>query len=196
MNSTFLICGYPRSRTMWLSKFLTVEGISVCNHEATEFAGSAEEFWANAEKEAADCEYYGNSDAANIFVLPSLLAERPLTQVVWIERDMIEVARSMKNIGMPINELGLNNLMTMRQVHQKHFDLIIGYEALHSGDVCKMVWDLCLPKVPFDWARWGAFQHQNIGYSKTNPWTHKNTDKLLGWAQREIDDLRAENIIK
>src|SRR6516165_8958202 len=75
MKHTFIICGYPRSRTMWLSRFLTLDGISYCTHEATEFAGSQEQFWSNAEKYAQQCDYYGNSDSANIFVLPALLAE-------------------------------------------------------------------------------------------------------------------------
>lgn len=195
IESAFLICGYPRSRTMWLSQFLTMEGVSVCTHEATEYAGSVEEFWNNAETYAEGLEIYGNSDSANIFVLPALLAERPLTRVVWIERNIVDVARSMKNIGMEFNEIGLRNLMTMRELYRKHFDLVIEYEALRQGDVCAVLWEFCLPRFPFDWARWGAFQHRKIGYSKKNL-PQKSAEKFLRWAQREIDDLKMENIIK
>lgn len=192
MNSTFLICGYPRSRTMWLSKFLTVEGISVCTHEATEFAGSVDEFWRNAESYAQGMDIYGNSDSANIFVLPSLLAEKPLTRVVWVDRPITEVANSMANIGMPFNETGLRNLMTMREMYEEHFDLVVDYEELRIGDVCKMIWEFCLSGIEFDWARWGVFQHQKLGYSKENPMPPKHFQKFLDWVKRDIDELKQE----
>lgn len=181
---------------MWLSKFLTLEDQSVCTHEATEFAGSAEEFWANAESYANGVDIYGNSDSANVFVLPAILAERPLTRVVWIERNIVDVTRSMKNIGMAFNETGIRNMMMMRELNRKHFDLIIEYEALRSGDVCQVLWEFCLPGISFDWSRWGAFQHQKIGYSKKNPMPDKYFQKFLGWVQREIDELKMEGVIK
>lgn len=181
---------------MWLSKLLTVEGKSVCTHEATEFAGSVEEFWKNAESYAHGVEIYGNSDSANIFVLPSLLAEKPLTRVVWIDRPIQEVANSMSKIGMPFNETGLRNMMVMRDLHRKHFDLIINYEDLRDSTICQTVWEFCLPDIPFDWTRWGTFQHQKICYSKKNPMPQKSFNKFLGWVQREIDGLKMEGVIK
>jgi hypothetical protein len=124
------------------------------------------------------------------------LAEHPLTRVVWIDRNIVDVARSMKSIGMEFNEIGLRNLMTMRQLYQKHFDLVIQYEALRSGDACCLLWEFCLPGVPFDWAKWGSLQHKKIGYSKQNPMPEKSCKKFLGWAQQELDDLKMENTIK
>lgn len=196
MNSTFLICSYPRSRTMWLSKFLSVEGVSVCTHEASEFAGSADEFWRNSESYANGADIYGNSDSANIFVLPALLAEKPLTRVVWVDRPITDVARSMAAISMPFTETGLRNLMSMREMYEEHFDLTVNFEDLRSGEACKVVWEFCLPGIPFDWSRWGVFQHQKLGYSKESPMPPKFFQKFLGWVQREIDELKQEKMMR
>lgn len=193
MNSAFLICGYPRSRTFWLSKFLSVPGVSICTHEACEFAGSVEEFWNNAEySTAAGCEFYGNSDSANIYVLRSMLAERPLTKVVWIDRPIDEVRRSMQSIGMPVIEHALENLMIMREYNESCFDMVIPYRDLHYAAVCRQLWEFCLPGVQFSYARWGLYDCQKLGYSKEHPMPQKDFVRFLHWVQHELDGMREE----
>jgi len=184
MKDSFLICAFPRSRTMWLAQFLSVPGVSICTHEATEFAGSAAEFWENAEAYRAPI--YGNSDSANIFVLPALLAERPLTRVIWIARPIVEVARSMKAAKMPFTEQSARTLMVMRDAHKDHFDTIIPFESLERMDVCRWIWEYCLAGVPFDAGRWGLFHSKKIGYSAANPPPPKPYAKFLAFVQREI----------
>ena len=173
---------------MWLSKFLTVPGVSICTHEATEYAGSASEFWSNAEGFCDDSgtEIYGNSDSANTFVLPALLAERPLTRVVWIARPIVEVAKSMKAAKMPFTEQSARTLMVMRDAHKDHFDAVIPFDHLERMDVCRWIWEYCLPGVPFDAGRWGLFHSKKIGYSAANPPPLKPYAKFLAFVQREI----------
>lgn len=172
---------------MWLAQFLSVPGISICTHEATEFAGSAAEFWKNAEVtcRGVGVGTYGNSDSANIFVLPALLAERPLTRVVWIARPIVEVAKSMKAANMPFTEQSARTLMVMRDAHKDHFDLIIEYQDLKRLDACRCLWEFCLPDVPFDVGRWGLFHSKKIGYSAANPPPPKPYAKFLAFVQRE-----------
>jgi hypothetical protein len=188
MNNSFLICAFPRSRTMWLAQFLSVPGVSVTTHEATEFAGSASEFWENAEAacRGAGADIYGNSDSANIFVLPALLAERPLTRVIWIARPIVEVAKSMKAAKMPFTEQSARTLIAMRDAHRDHFDAIITFESLERMDICRWIWEYCLPGVPFDAGRWGLFHSKKIGYSAANPSPLKPYAKFLAFVQREI----------
>jgi hypothetical protein len=144
---------------MWLAHFLSVSGVSVCTHEATEFAGSATEFWQNAENtaESFGVSIYGNSDSANIFVLPALLAER-----------------------------SARTLIAMRDAHQDHFDTVISFKSLERMDVCRWIWEYCLPGVPFDAGRWGLFHSKKIGYSAANPSPLKPYAKFLAFVQREI----------
>lgn len=192
MNSTFLICGYPRSRTMWLSRFLTVPGESMCTHEATEFSGSASEFWNNAERYSQGVDVYGNSDSANVYVLPALLAMRPMTRVVWVSRDIHSVAKSMRAAGMGQAVDGLKTLKYMFDLYIEYFDLVVDFNALSNPEICRMVWEFCLPDIPWDWGRWGQFADRKICYSKENPMPMKSFNKFLGWVRQELHEFRKE----
>lgn len=195
MNSSFLICAFPRSRTFWLSRFLSIDGVSVCTHEATEHAGSAEQFWDNAERSATGCRIYGNSDSANNYVLPSILAKMPLTRVVWIERPMDEVKASMETMGMPMDPESIDNLMHFRRLHEHLFDLVIPFHELCYMPVCKQLWEFCLPGEPFDYGRWGIYSCLKLGYSKESPMPEKDFSKLLRWIMHEVDELRKEKLM-
>jgi len=195
MKSAFVICGYPRSRTMWLSRFLTIPGTSYCDHEAMEFAGSPQEFWENAELHAPGEVIYGDSDSASIYVLRAILAEQPLTRVVWVNRNIVEVAKSMEAAGMPLAEKVLNDLITMHYLYQDCFDMVVDFEALNCGAICREVFEFCLPGVAWDWGRWGMMASQKICYSKENPMPAKSCAKFLPWVEREIAALREERTI-
>jgi hypothetical protein len=176
---------------MWMAKFFTIPGVAVCTHEATEYAGSASEFWKNAEDFCADsgARVYGNSDSANIFVLPALLAEQPLTRIVWIARPIVDVAKSMKAANMPFTEHSARTLIRMRDTYRDHFDLIIEYQELERMDVCRDLWEFCLPNVPFDVGRWGLFHSKKIGYTARDPEPPRQYAKFLAWVQKEIGQL-------
>ena len=174
---------------MWLSKFLSVEGVCVCTHEATEFAGSASEFWTNGEHFANGREFYGNSDSANIFVLPALLAEMPMTRVIWVARPVVEVAKSMKAAGMLCNEKALRTLIDLREKYWNMFDLMVGFRDLQHMEICKGLWEFCLPGVPFDYGRWGRYANRRICYSKEQPFPRKNYDLFLPWVLRELEEV-------
>jgi hypothetical protein len=183
MRDTFLICAFPRSRTLWLSHFLSVPGVSKCTHEATEHAASAQEFWANAECAGADI--YGNSDSANIYVLPSMLAEKPLTRTVWIARPIVEVCASMKAAGLEFTEQAARTLMRMRDEYRVHLDLTIDFHALNSMETCRALWEFVLPGVAFDAGRWGLYADRKIAYGPGNMPPVQATDKFLSWFHDE-----------
>lgn len=192
MTHTFLICGFPRSRTMWLAHFLSVPEVCVCTHEATEFAADAEEFWANGELFARGLDYYGNSDSANLYGLRSMLALRPMTKVVWINRPMDEVRESMARIGMPMTETTITHILRLRDLCWEYMDLCIDFDCLVNAYECRRIWEHCLPGIPFDYGRWGQFNNRKIGYSAENPMPQKSFIKFLDWAKREVDELRME----
>jgi hypothetical protein len=185
MNS-FLICSFPRSRTLWLSYFLSVPEVCVCTHEATEYASSAQEFWSNADKFALGREFFGNSDSANILVLPSLLAERPLTKVVWVERPIGEVSESLIRAKIPFGDGWDRLLSERRDRYAEYFDLIMDYSELDTMDGCRKIWEFCLPGIQFDYGRWGRYNAKKICYSADNPYPEKSYEKLLIWLQAEL----------
>lgn len=192
ITNTFLICGFPRSRTLWMSKFLSVPGLSCCTHEATEHAGNANEFWKNAETftQAVHARIYGNSDSANIFVLASMLAQKPLCKTVWIARPITEVCASMKAAKMDFNEQAARMLLRLRDDNRGFLDLFVDYDALNSMRTCQEVWEYVLPGVPFDLQRWRQFSVQNLAYRNGHP-RPRQTEKFLGWVNQEMSQWQA-----
>jgi hypothetical protein len=190
MDYTFLICSLPRSRTLWLSQFLSVPGSSVVTHEACEFAASAQEFWANAQHFCSDAgvTLYGNADSANLFVLPALLSERPLTRVIWIDRPQNDVMRSMLANNIPHDFKSVSMMIRLRDTYRECFDLIIPFGQLHHLNVIKAIWAMCMPNVPFNPLRWAGFDRQRIAYGIDNPMPEKDYTKFFEWVQRELSE--------
>jgi hypothetical protein len=187
MKDTFLICSLPRSRTLWFSRFLSIPGESVCTHEACEFAASAKEFWANAEQFCKDAgvEIYGNSDSANLFVLPALLAERPLTKVIWVDRPQSEVIASMQVNNIPHDLKSIDMMRRLRDLYVECFDLVVPYHRLGLMELCRRIWEVLMPSVKFDLDRWNEYNKRRIAYGTDNPFPTKDYAKFLEWAQHE-----------
>lgn len=188
MTHTFLICSLPRSRTLWFSRFLTVPEQSVVTHEALEFAASAQEFWVNARNFSADAgvEVYGNSDSANLFVLPALLAERPLTRVIWIERPMEEVMASMRVHNIPHDLKSVSMMKRLRDLYWECFDYCANFRDLGQMSVAREIWQACMPSVPFDMGRWVDYSNRRIAYGADNPFPQKDYAKFFKWVQAEL----------
>jgi hypothetical protein len=186
---TFLICCYPRSRSLWLSYFFSIPGICVCEHEASEHAASSQEFWQRAEDVAGWTPVYGNSDSANLYVLPALLAARPLTKVVWVERHMAEVATSMRRAGFPFDGEQVVRLINMRQACDPYIDVSIGYHRLEHKEYVRWLWEYLIEEVPFDEKRWEALKDQKLAYTAaTLPF--KSTDKFMRFLANETEHLK------
>jgi hypothetical protein len=189
MENTFLICGLPRSRTLWFSHFLSVPDVSVCTHEACEFAASAAEFWHNATCFSSDAgvPVYGDSDSATLFVLPALLAERPLTRVVWIDRRPDEVIASMAAAKIPHDLRSVQMMCRLRDAYKECFDCVVPYHHLVHMAVCRDVWQLVMPpEIPFDLARWKEFNYRRIAYGKDHPFPAKDYAKFYNWVALEL----------
>jgi hypothetical protein len=162
---TFLICCYPRSRSLWLSRFLTVPGLCVCEHEASEFAASSKEFWDRAEIVAADQPFYGNADSAALFVLPALLAANPLAKVVWIERPMCEVISSTRKAGFTFTDEQACYLVQLRQKYDAFIDVSLNYRALGEVAYVRWLWQYLFSDVSFDLGRWCQHKDWRIAYT-------------------------------
>jgi hypothetical protein len=172
-----------------LSEFLTVPGQSVCTHEACEFAASAEEFWHNADNFCNDSkvEVYGNSDSAALYVIPALLAERPLTRVIWIDRNPREVMTSMRAAKIPHDMGAIKIILRLRDIYSECFDLVVPYHNLDSISACLDVWLTVMPpEINFDPERWKEFSSRRIAYGKDNPFPKKDYSKFFGWVQKEL----------
>jgi len=189
MKTDFLICSYPRSRTLWLSQFFTIPGVCKCEYEATQYAANSEEFWLNADLARPGKEWiYGNSDSGNIFVLPALLAARPLTKVVWILRPMGEVEHSLAAAGFPFNREAARLLRYHHHKNRGLFDLVIPYRSLGQLRVIETLWKFLLEDVPFDYGRWGILEATRVAYTYKN-YPRPDTTKLMEFIATEIGPI-------
>src|SRR6266404_9125802 len=98
---TLLICGFPRSRLTWLGRFLSVPHQSICLCDGLARATNAESFWTIAEAVCRErgVGIFGNSEILNLPLLPSLLAARPMTKVVFIHRPMMDSIKAAEAVG-------------------------------------------------------------------------------------------------
>jgi hypothetical protein len=170
-----------------MSKFLTRPGICLCGHEATEYASSSAEFWHNADTVRAETGWpiFGNSDSANIYVLPALLAARPMTKVIWIERPMIEVKRSMERAGFDFPDSTAKTLIFLRDRYQDLIDFVVSYQDLAAVGYCRALWDYLLG-CPFDYAWWNSMAGTRFAYDvSTLP--PKDTAKFLSFIMNEME---------
>src|SRR5215475_1888932 len=178
MDSAFLICGYPRSRTFWLANFFSIGGLCKCEHEALQYSSSSQEFWERAEQTCQE-PIYGNSDSAAIFVLPALLARRPLTKVVWVDRPMPEVERSLHAAGFPFNKEAAALLQAYRDKHRDLFDLVVSFEKLGSLAVIQTLWRFLLGEALFDYGRWGLLERTKLAHTYEDYTKHPRGTKFL-----------------
>jgi hypothetical protein len=167
---------------------LTRPGFAFCAHEATEYASSSAEFWDNADKVKAETGWpiFGNSDSANIYVLPALLAARPMTRVLWVERPIEEVKRSMRKAGFEFPDSTAKTLLFLRHRYQDLIDFVIDYQNLEAVGYVRALWDYLLGGCPFDYAWWGSMANTRLAYDvSTIP--PKDTAKFLSFIMNEME---------
>lgn len=106
--------------------------------------------------------YFGNAEALNLVLLPSLLAARPLTKVVWIDRSLSESIKSAADCGLRYEPRFWQGVLELRDRYVQHFDLVLPFKELAEEDGIRALWQTVLPGVPFNRRRWEAFARKRI----------------------------------
>ena len=132
MPKNFYITGLPRSRTAWLSVFLT-HGNAFCHHEAMNGCHSIEDYQAKMSLSGYD--FVGNSDCG-LFLSPELI-NGPL---IIIERDIDEVLHSLVKL-FPGYDLR-SYISGIRDQIQQLNGLRIPYNQLN--DRLDEIWKYCI----------------------------------------------------
>lgn len=159
---SFLVTGLPRSRTAWLSAFLTSGG-AYCKHEGLLEGVDSLVKWLNRS------ELHGDSDSGLPLVwdqvIPRLESE---PKIVVILRDREEVAESLSKYWEGIDFLrGLDpvdllNDLSVELEKIKKDALLIQYKDLENIDALRRVWEFCLPELTFDLKRAELLTKLNI----------------------------------
>jgi hypothetical protein len=190
MQSSFLLCGLPRSRLYWLSRFLTVLHQSVCLCDGLCRATSAQSFWEMAEAVCQErgVRIFGNSEILNLPLLPSLLAARPMTKVVWIHRPMLDSIKAAEAAGYHIPVQIWQAMAAHLTEYLEHVDWIVPFDLLDHESTMRMLWEKVLPGLEWNQRRWQAFTRKRI---VCNPALTINIDstRLARFLEAEIEPI-------
>jgi hypothetical protein len=157
---SYLILALPRSRTTWLSRFLTY-GEWSCGHEELRHLRSLDDAKAWFSQ---DCTGTAETAAAPWWRLLGKLA--PDTKIVLIRRPVGEVVDSLMALPLPFDRATLEKTMAY---HDRKLDQIatrlpclsVDYADLAKAETCKAVFEYCLP-YDFDEAHWKRWDAENV----------------------------------
>lgn len=142
----FLVTGLPRSRTLWMSSWLTTD-TSICLHEPTPRLQRIEDL--RNEYEALEGAFKGFSDSGLGFWLDWILQEiKPRTLI--IDRVIADVEQSLVNMNLGLPKTNFCSLLLEELTKYKEHPLVlwVPYEELNSR--LEEIWNHLLPGKPFD----------------------------------------------
>lgn len=158
----FFVFSLPRSRSAWLSVFLS-QGNSFCYHEALTHIKSFSELKQLFYR--SEAKVVGNSDPTNIVFADEILTHFPDAKILIVDRPVTEVWESLKRVGL---EFDLDFLKARygelhEMANNNENALLVGFEQLESVDVMAAVWEhLMQDEEPFDLHRFYELNRLNI----------------------------------
>lgn len=154
----FIILGLPRSRTAWLSRFLTY-GDHICGHEELRHLRSFDDAkaWLSQPR-------MGSAETALAPFWRTLLRMAPETRVVVVRRPVGEVVESLSAFGFDPAVMA----PAMRRLDAKLDQIVnrvpcleVTFDGLNDEETCRAVFEHCLP-YKFDPAHWQKLAGENV----------------------------------
>ena len=181
----FMVYALPRSRTTWLSRFLTYGGW-VCGHDEAVRMRSLEDVaaWFSVDRTGSV-----ETSIAPFWRLIHKMA--PGLRVATIRRPLDEVVQSCIGAGAP--EAARDALTKVLHRHDRKLDQVerrvpgvlrVEYNDLATGDGCARLFEHCLG-LPFDTPWWERLDDENIQIDF--PWL----SRYVGAHRPQIDKLMA-----
>lgn len=156
----FIVFALPRSRTAWLSRFLTY-GEWACGHDEIRHARSLDDVKAWFSQPNT-----GTAETAAAPWWRTVQKLRPDVRVVVVRRPPEEVIASLERVA-PFNHEQLTKLIhsldrKLDQIEQRMSNVIsVAYDDLQFESVCAGIFDHCLP-YEHDHAWWAFWDKQNV----------------------------------
>lgn len=157
----FVIMALPRSRTAWLSKFLSYRDWE-CGHDQLRFMRSLDDV-----KAWLSQGYSGSCESAAAPFWRTLLKYHPAVKVVTIRRPVEEVVESAANTGVWSDISAVRATVTkldrkLDQIEGRYPNVrSIQYDSLRDEIVCAELFEYCLP-YGHDSERWKVLDAENI----------------------------------
>lgn len=175
----FFIVSLPRSRSCWLSTFLSYQTnlISrVCGHDLLVRCKSIAEFREQVEGVDGTCE-------------TALIEGWKVMREIWPKSRVVVIHRDLSDIVMSCRKLGLEPDLGQLVQRKEMLDMLAAapgvknysFSDLESVDACKEIFEYCL-KLDFDANWWSLLQSKNIQI---------NMPMRIAEIQERHEDLRA-----
>lgn len=156
----FVVCSLPRSRSAWLSQFLTY-GDHYCGHEQLRYMRSLDDVqaWLN-QPNTGTCE----TAAAPFWRL--LKKYSPDVKIVTVRRPVDEVVDSLRRAGLQLDESVINKMVKLdKKLDQLEARmpnvLSVQFKDLEDENTCKTIFEYCLPyKHDHQW--WSDTSARNV----------------------------------
>lgn len=153
----FIILALPRSRTAWLSKFLSYDGAK-CGHDIAADCGSVAEFKAKLSG------LVGSVETGAVIGWKAIREAIPDAKIIVLKRPLDQIQDSLRAIGLGdasiLSEVAERRLI-LDVVGEQEDVPTISYDALNERDGCAWLFEYCLHK-SFDMAWWDSFKDKNI----------------------------------
>lgn len=161
MNNGFIIYGLPRSRTFWLSRFLSY-GAWTCGHDEARHARTLEDIklWFSQP-------FTGTVETAAAPWWRAVETMAPGTRTVVIRRDPADVCESLHRLGLGFDSDGLRRTVEkldkkLDQIERRIPNVLsIRFDALAKEDICAKIFEFCL-QTPFDPAWYAQLSRLNL----------------------------------
>lgn len=158
---TFLVLGLPRSRTAWLSNFLTYGDRSLCYHDLSRKCNTLDDFYGYTSK---PFEYVGVSDTA-LHMYPWFDSIADKSRILVIKRDVSDSINSSLNLLQDYNKYDIiNNILynnyVLSSIIDKYKPLVIDFNDIDNR--LEDIWNYLLPNIPYNRYRTDLLLSQNI----------------------------------
>jgi len=159
----FIVHGLPRSRTKWLSKFLTYKDYT-CTHEMAMTFREVDDFRNHFKENIGSCE---TGVAQGWWMIQRVL---PGIKTVVVKRPVEEVLQSLKALDLgPYSFFDWGRLEHLMHYGDKMLDqisnhpgvLTVQFKDLKRMETCASVFEHCLP-YKFDIKHWSQLKNQNL----------------------------------
>lgn len=167
----FIVYALPRSRTAWLSRFLSY-GEWHCGHDELRHQRSLEDIASWFRQPLT-----GTAETAGAPWWRLALKHAPDARVVVVRRPVGDVVDSLCQVGLGFARDALER--EMRRLDRKLDQIVkrvpncleVQFYDLHSEDTCRAIFEHCLG-LPFDHAWWSHWAPQNVQISVPAQYRH------------------------
>lgn len=151
MTRPYFILGTPRSRTAWLSAFLSTQE-RPCQHEPSRFLRDQDDLLALLRDPDAAV-----SDSALTFRWREIRRERPDARIVVVRRPLPDVIESAAAAGLPSTTAMLRQMAYQLDLLCQCVPVLsVPFHRLVDQTTCEMLYEFCVgDRVPVGhWLRW------------------------------------------